>query len=100
MSAFNIVRIRAKPGCEKAVVDAHREIKVDFPGFIRGCLIRTGDRTYCMVGEWDRQSSIDAAEKDMIGILDRFRDALEDLGSGLGVTDPIAGEVVVEINTQ
>ena len=32
----------------------------------------------------------------MIGILDSFRDTLEDLGGGLGVTDPVSGEVVVE----
>ena len=35
----------------------------------------------------------------MIGMLDRFRDTLEDLGSGLGVTDPVSGEVVVEMRT-
>jgi len=100
MSAFNVVRIRAKPGCEKAVIDMHRDIKADFPGFIRGCLIKTGDRSFCMIGEWDKQSSIDSAEKDMVGILDRFRDSLEDLGSGLGVTDPVAGEVVAEMKTK
>lgn len=30
----------------------------------------------------------------MIGTLDRFRHMLEDLGGGLGVTDPVSGEVV------
>jgi hypothetical protein len=33
----------------------------------------------------------------MIGILDSFRDDLEDLGGGLGVTDPVSGEVVVKL---
>jgi hypothetical protein len=33
----------------------------------------------------------------MIANLDSFRDALEDLGGGLGVTDPVSGEVVVDI---
>jgi len=32
----------------------------------------------------------------MIGILDSFRDTLEDLGGGLGVTDPVAGTVVMD----
>ena len=32
----------------------------------------------------------------MIAGLDRFRDMLEDLGGGLGVTDPVSGEVVLE----
>jgi hypothetical protein len=33
----------------------------------------------------------------MIGIPNTFRDMLEDLGGGLGVTDPISGEAVVEL---
>jgi len=30
-------------------------------------------------------------------MLDSFRDMLEDLGGGLGVTDPVSGEAVLEI---
>jgi len=37
-----------------------------------------------------------AARPQMIAILDTIRDMLEDLGGGLGVTDPVSGEVVVE----
>jgi hypothetical protein len=33
----------------------------------------------------------------MIATLDRVRDMLEDLGGGLGVTDPVSGEVVVRL---
>ena len=33
----------------------------------------------------------------MIASLDSFRDELEDLGNGLGVTDPVSGSVVLEI---
>jgi hypothetical protein len=33
----------------------------------------------------------------MIGLLDSFRDHLEDLGGGLGVTDPVSGEAVVSL---
>ena len=100
MAAYNIVRFKAKPGCDGQVIQAHQDAAANFPGFIRGSLIKTGDRTYCMIGEWDKQSSIDAAEKDMVGVLDSYRDSLEDLGSGLGVTDPIAGEVVVELTAK
>jgi hypothetical protein len=35
----------------------------------------------------------------MINILDGFRDHLEDLGGGLGLTDPVSGEVVVKLRT-
>ena len=37
------------------------------------------------------------ARPKMIEILDTFRDDLEDLGPGLGVTDPVSGEVVVKL---
>jgi hypothetical protein len=33
----------------------------------------------------------------VIGTLDTFRDTLEDLGGGLGVTDAISGPVVLAI---
>jgi hypothetical protein len=33
----------------------------------------------------------------MIGTLDTFRDCLEDLGGGLGLTDPVSGEALVEM---
>jgi hypothetical protein len=35
----------------------------------------------------------------MIGLLDGSRAMLEDLGGGLGVTDPVSGPVVVEIKS-
>jgi hypothetical protein len=37
------------------------------------------------------------ARPKMIEILDTFRDDLEDLGAGLGVTDPVSGEVMVKL---
>jgi hypothetical protein len=33
----------------------------------------------------------------MIGTLDTFREMLEDLGSGLGVSDPVSGPVVLSL---
>jgi hypothetical protein len=33
----------------------------------------------------------------MIATLNSFRDALEDLGGGLGVTDPLSGAVVMTL---
>ena len=65
-------------------------------GFRHGALIKIGERTYCMIGEWDSFERLAAARPKMIGILDGFRETLEDLGGGLGVTDPASGEVVVE----
>lgn len=97
MTAFNVVRFRVKPGGEQQFIDAHRKVRSGFKGFLGGNLIRTGDQTFCMVGEWRNFQSLVAARPQMIAILDGFRDLLEDLGGGLGVTDPVSGEVVARI---
>jgi hypothetical protein len=59
-------------------------------------IIKTGERSYCLIGEWDSTQAMAAARPHMIATLDTFRDTLEDLGGGLGVTDPVSGEVVLE----
>jgi hypothetical protein len=97
MTAFNVVRFRVKPGRDSEFVAAHRKAHPEFKGFKRFVLIKTGDRTYCAIGEWDSFQSIVAARPGMIAMLDSFRDMLEDLGGGLGVTDPVSGEVVAEM---
>ena len=96
MTAYNVVRFRVKPGREQELEEAQRREKL-YPGARRLALIKTGDRTYCFVGEWESMDSIVAARPDMIKTLDEVRDLLEDLGGGLGVTDPVSGEAVVEL---
>jgi hypothetical protein len=97
MTAYNVVRFRVKPGRESEFVAAHRNRPADFAGFRRFSLIKTGERTYCAIGEWNDLQSLVAARPKMIALLDTFRDTLEDLGGGLGVTDPVSGEVVTEV---
>jgi len=97
MTAFNVVRFRVKPGREQEFIAAHRKAHPDFTGFQRFSLIKTGDRAYCAIGEWDSYQDLVDARPRMIAMLDTFRDTLEDLGGGLGVTDPISGEVVVDM---
>lgn len=96
MTAFNVVRFRVKPGREAEFIEAHQKLRTDFDGFKRLAMIKTGDRTYCVIGEWDSFQNLVAARSKMIAVLDTFRDTLEDLGGGLGVTDPVSGEVVFE----
>jgi hypothetical protein len=96
-TAFNIVRFRVKPGREEAFLEAHRRADPTFKGFRRGSLVKTGERGYCFVGEWDSFDAIAAARTQMIALLDTFRNELEDLGGDLGVTDPISGEVVLDL---
>jgi hypothetical protein len=97
MTAFNVVRFRVKPGREEAFIEAHRRADPTFKGFVRGTLIKTGERSFCLIGEWKSFDDLVAARPQMIGILDTFRGDLEDLGNGLGVTDPVSGEAVLEM---
>lgn len=64
-------------------------------GLQEGAVIKTGERSYCFIGRWDSFDDIVAARPKMIATLDSFRDMLEDLGGGLGVTDPVSGETLV-----
>lgn len=97
MSAFNVVRFRVKPGREEAFIEAHRRADTAFKGFVRGTLVKTGERSFCIIGEWNSFDDLAAARPQMIGLLDTFRGDLEDLGNGLGVTDPVSGETVLEM---
>ena len=96
MTAYNVVRFRVKPGKEDAFLKVFRETPQP-PGSRHAAVIKTGDRSYCMVGEWNGMKDIVAARTKMIADLDKMRDLLEDLGGGLGVTDPVSGDVVLEL---
>ncbi len=97
MTAFNIVRFRVKPGAEQRFLDVHRKMKPNFKGFVAGHVVQTGDHTFCIIGEWRNFQSIVAARPQMVGLLDDVRDLLEDLGGGLGLTDPVSGQSVVKL---
>ena len=100
MSAFNVVRFRVKPGRDQEFIDAHRKASEEgFTGARRVALIKTGESSYCVIGEWDSFDNIVGARPRMISLLDTFRDCLEDLGGNLGVTDPASGETVFDKNT-
>jgi hypothetical protein len=96
MTAYNVVRFKVKPGKEQEAMDVWKSAPMP-AGAGKGALIKTGDRTYCFIGEWDSMNSIVAARPEMIAQLDKARPLLEDLGGGLGVTDPVSGEVVMSL---
>lgn len=97
MTAMNIVHMRVKPGKEDEFLailrDVHDEVG---PGMRALWVIKTGERSYCFVGEWDSMEAIAEARPKMIGQLDRMRALLEDLGGGRGVTEPYSGAAAVE----
>lgn len=97
MTAFNIVRFRVKPGHEQKFIAAHRNAKLGVKGFRGGALVRTGEHTFCVIGEWASFAKLVNARPQMIGVLDGLREHLEDLGDALGVTDPVSGEMVVKL---
>ena len=97
MTAINVVRFRIKPGMDDAFLNAHRNGKAKWPGLERGFIIKTGSQTYCLIAEWADADAIAKARTSMIETLDTFRDTLEDLGSGLGVTDAVSGPVVLAL---
>ncbi len=97
MTAFNAVRFRVKPGRDQEFLDAHQKVERNWPGLRHANMIKTGDRTYCIIAEWEDLESLSKARPHMIATLDSFRDTLEDLGGGLGVTDPVSGPVVLPL---
>ena len=97
MTAFNAVRFLVKSGRDQEFLDAHKNIAADWPGLTHANIIKTGEHTYCIIAEWDDMESLAATRPQMIATLDSFRDTLEDLGGGLGVTDPVSGPVVLQL---
>lgn len=95
MTAFNAVRFRVKPGRDQEFLDAHKDIASRWPGLKHVNMIKTGDRSYCLIAEWPDTDAIAKARPQMIATLNSFQDTLEDLGGGLGVTDAVAGPVVL-----
>jgi antibiotic biosynthesis monooxygenase (ABM) superfamily enzyme len=97
MTAFNAVRFRVKPGREQDFLDAHKKVQADWPGLKHANIIKTGERTFCIIAEWTDMDSLAKARSNMIATLDSFRDTLEDLGDGVGLTDPVSGPVILAL---
>ena len=97
MTAYNAVRFRVKAGREQDFLDAHKRVEANWPGLRHANIIKAGERSYCIIAEWSDMDSLANARQNVIATLDSFRDTLEDLGGGLGVTDPISGPVVLAL---
>jgi hypothetical protein len=97
MTAFNAVRFRVKPGREQEFLDAHQKAERNWAGLQHANIIKTGDRNYCIIAEWSDMDALVTARPNMIATLNTFRDTLEDLGGGLGLTDPVSGSVVLAL---
>ena len=89
MIAFNAVRFRVKPERDQEFLNAHKEIAGSWPGIRHVNIIKTGDRSYCIIAEWTDMDALTKARPNMIATLNSFRDTLEDLGGGLGLTGAV-----------
>ena len=96
MTAMNVVHMRVKPGQEEEFVRIHRDMP-PIDGMIRFSLVRSGERSFIVVGEWQTPAAMSGARAAMIANLDRLRPILEDLGGGRGVTEPWSGEVALHL---
>lgn len=74
-----------------------KSVGKDWPGLKHANIIKTGDRSYCLIAEWAQTEAMAAARQHMIGTLNSFREMLEDLGDGRGVTDAVSGPVVMAL---
>ena len=97
MTAFNAVRFKVKDGRDQEFLDAHSKVDRSWPGLRHANIIKTGEHTYCIIVEWDDMESLANARPHMIATLDSFRHLLDDLGGGLGVTDPVSGPVALAL---
>ena len=97
MTAFNAVRFRVKPGRDQEFLDAHKKVVAQWPNLRHANMVKTGERTYCIIAEWSDMDALANARSQIVATLNSFRDTLEDLGGGLGVTDAVAGPVVLEL---
>ncbi len=97
MTAFNAVRFKVKRGHEQEFLDAHKNVHANWAGLKHASIIKTGDQTYCIIAEWSDMDALAKARPSLISTLDSFRHTLEEIGGGLGVTDPVSGPVVLSL---
>jgi quinol monooxygenase YgiN len=98
MTAMNVVHMRVKPGQEDEFVRIHQAMDSRaMPGGRNFWLVRSGERSFMVVAEWDSLAALAAARPAMVANLDKLRPIREDLGGGRGLTEPGSGEVALHM---
>lgn len=98
MTVMNVVHMRVKPGMEAEYIRLHQAFDAKaMKGSRNFWLVKSGERSFIVVGEWDNSEAMVAARPAMIANLDRLRPILEDLGGGRGVTEAWSGEVALHL---
>lgn len=71
-------------------------VKANWSGLVRGTIIKTGELSYCLIGEWETVEAIVAAPPSMIDTLNTFRSLLDDQCEGKDILDALFGEVALK----
>jgi hypothetical protein len=101
MAAMNVVHMRVKAGREEEFLAINRDFEnLKMVGLRNFWIVKTGERDFIVVGEWNEMSDLVRARPEMIASLDRQRSLLEDLGGGRGVTEPWSGEVSLHLRPE
>jgi hypothetical protein len=88
--------LQSKVCREQEFLDAHKKVQANWPSLLHANIIKTDDRTFCIIAEWTDMDALANARPNMNATLDSFRDT-EELGGDLGVTDPVSGPVVLAL---
>ena len=98
MTVMNVVHLRVKPGKVDEFIRLHQDFDLKaMPGGRNVWLVKSGERSFIVVGEWADMDAMVAARPAMIASLDKLRPILEDLGGGRGVTEPWSGDVALHL---
>lgn len=94
MVAFNVVRARVRPEYETEFLKANDDPGHEVERGLRCMsLVRTGEREFCLIGEWDSLDALAAARPVLGRWMDRMRPMLEELSEGAEVS----GRVVARL---
>ena len=97
METCNVVRIRVKPEFEAEFLALNENPSHGVEqGLIHSFLVRTGERTYCFVGQWSSMTALAAGQSVIAAQWDKMRHMLDDLGEGAEPIEPLVGEIVAK----
>ena len=89
----NVVRFKVKNGMQPKFEDIFKKSD-KWPGMPLHILVKTCDQNYVGYGLWESEEKMRLAMPEMISLLDKTRDLLEELSPELGVTDPVSSTVI------
>ena len=69
----------------------------DYNGAISHQVIDAGNGRFASSIEWENQNALVSVRPDLIKFFDSARPLLEEISPELGLTDPISGEIIIEV---